>query len=109
MRSGTEWSQFLRVFLPTLTSFTQLHFDIKIFLLQTNFNYAFSILFKPRHKKVAGYYVIPSEILSDCLSVRSSVRQRLIIRVRSITLIPFEIILRNLAQNVKHDQTTCRD
>ena len=39
---------------------------------------------------------------SECLSVRQSVcpsiRQWLIIRVRSITLIPFEIISRNLAQ-----------
>ena len=49
-------------------------------------------------QKVAGYYVIPSELLSVCTSVRPSVRQRLIIRVRSITLIPFEIISRNLAQ-----------
>ena len=53
-------------------------------------------------QKVAGYYVIPSELLSVCPSVcpsvRPSVRQRLIIRVRSITLIPFEIISRNLAQ-----------
>ena len=47
-------------------------------------------------QKVAGYYVIPSELLSVCSSVcpsvRLSVRQRLIIRVRSITLIPYEII-----------------
>ena len=65
-------------------------------------------------QKVAGYYVIPSELLSVCpsvrlsvcpsvrpsvcLSVRPSVRQRLNIRVRSITLIPFEIISRNLVQ-----------
>ena len=34
----------------------------------------------------------------ECLSVRPSVRQRLIIHVRSITLIPFKIISRNLAQ-----------
>ena len=51
-------------------------------------------------QKVAGYYVIPSELLSVCLSIcpsiRPSVRQRLNIRVRSITLIPFEIISRNL-------------
>ena len=37
-------------------------------------------IFMPRHQKVAGYYVIPSEILSVrpsvCLSVRPSVRQR---------------------------------
>ena len=39
--------------------------------------YSFT-LFMPRHQKVAGYYVIPSEILSVrpsvCLSVRPSVR-----------------------------------
>ena len=37
----------------------------------------FHLLFMPRHLKVAGYYVIPSEILSVhlsvCLSVRPSV------------------------------------
>ena len=37
-----------------------------------------NIIFMPRHQKVAGYYVIPSEILSVrpsvCLSVRPSVR-----------------------------------
>ena len=53
-------------------------------------------------QKVAGYYVIPSKLLSVCPSVcpsvLPSVSQRLIIRVRSITLIPFEIISRNLAQ-----------
>ena len=53
-------------------------------------------------QKVAGYYVIPSELLSVCPSVcpsvRPSVRQRLNIRVRSITLIPFEINSRNLVQ-----------
>ena len=46
-------------------------------------NHTFAI-FMPRHQKVAGYYVIPSEILSVrpsvrlsvCLSVRPSVRQR---------------------------------
>ena len=31
------------------------------------------LLFMPRHQKVAGYYVIPSEILSVRLSVRPSV------------------------------------
>ena len=53
-------------------------------------------------QKVAGYYVIPSELLSVypsvCPSICPSVRQRLNIRVRSITLIPFEIISRNLVQ-----------
>ena len=45
-------------------------------------------------QKVAGYYVIPYEFLNLC----PSVHQQLIIRVHSITLIPFEIITRNLAQ-----------
>ena len=53
-------------------------------------------------QKVVGYYVIPFELLSVCPSVcpsvHPSVRQRLNIRVRSITLIPFEIISRNLVQ-----------
>ena len=53
--------------------------------------------------KSGGLLSIPSELLSVCPSVRPSVRrpsvhQRLIIRVRSITLIPFEIISRNLAR-----------
>ena len=48
----------------------------------------------PPPQKVKGYYVIPSELLSVC----PSVHQRLIIRVRSLTLIPFKIISRNLAQ-----------
>ena len=40
--------------------------------------YRQEFIFMPRHQKVAGYYVIPSEILSVrpsvCLSVRPSVR-----------------------------------
>ena len=51
--------------------------------------------FMPRHKKLRGIILYPPNF---CLSVRPSVRQRLIIRVRSITLIPSEIISRNLAQ-----------
>ena len=47
---------------------------------------------------VLCYTLRTFECLSVRLSVRPSVRQRLIIRVRSITLIPFEIISRNLAQ-----------
>ena len=35
---------------------------------------AASTIFMPRHQKVAGYYVIPSEILSVRPSVRLSVR-----------------------------------
>ena len=49
----------------------------------------------PATKKVAGYYVIPSDILSVCPSVRPSVVHH---RVRSITLIPFEIISQNLVE-----------
>ena len=66
-----------------------------------NLNTCTSTFYAPP-QKVAGYYVIPSELLSVCLSVRPSVcpsvRQRLNIHVRSITLIPFEIISRNLVQ-----------
>ena len=54
--------------------------------------YIFTFYAPPQ--KVAGYYVIPSELLSVC----PSVPQQLNIRVRSITLIPFEIISRNLVQ-----------
>ena len=35
--------------------------------------WTFDWIFMPRHQKVAGYYVIPSEILSVCPSVRLSV------------------------------------
>ena len=63
-------------------------------VLQTQFS---SCFYAPP-QKVAGYYVIPSECLSVRLSVRPSVRQRLNIRVRSITLIPFDIKSRNLVQ-----------
>ena len=45
------------------------------------------VFFMPGHKKCRGI-VIPSKFFS----VRPSIRQRLIIRVRSITLIPFKII-----------------
>ena len=47
---------------------------------------------------VICYTLRTFECLSVRLSVRPSVRQRLNIRVRSITLIPFEIISRNLVQ-----------
>ena len=62
----------------------------------------------PRHKKWQGIMLYPPNFgvsvrPSVCPSVRLSVRpsvrpSRLIIRVRSITLIPLEIISRNLAQ-----------
>ena len=47
---------------------------------------------------VLCYTLRTFECLSVRPSVRPSVRQRLIILVRSITLIPFEIISRNMAQ-----------
>ena len=52
-------------------------------------------------QKVAGYYVIPSELLSVCLSVRPSVNP----------LHNFDTVRDNftkLGTNIKHDQTTCR-
>ena len=51
-------------------------------------------------QKVAGYYVIPSELLSVCPSVRPSVRQRLNIRVRSIPLIPLRRSALNIARDI---------
>ena len=56
-------------------------------------------IFMPRHKKWRGIMLYPPNFwVSVRPSVRPSVRQRLNIRVCSITLIPFEIISRNLAQ-----------
>ena len=43
---------------------------------QISLNSDFIHIFMPRHQKVAGYYVIPSEILSVRPSVRPSVHQR---------------------------------
>ena len=58
-----------------------------------------SKIFMPRHKKWRGIMLYPPNFwVSVRLSVRPSVRQRLNIRVRSITLIPFEIISGNLVQ-----------
>ena len=70
------------------------------------FGYVFLVflLFMPRHKKwrVLCYTLRTFECLSVrpsiCPDIRPSVHQQLIIPVRSITLIPFEIISRNLAQ-----------
>ena len=57
-------------------------------------------------QKVAGYYVISSELLS----VRPSVRQSAV--DHSCPLHNFDFILDNFTKhgtNIKHDQTTCRD
>ena len=61
-------------------------------------------------QKVAGYYVIPSELLSVCPSVRPSVRPSAV--DHSCPLYNFDTLQDNftkLGTNVKHDQTTCRD
>ena len=57
-------------------------------------------------QEVAGYYVIPSELLSVCPSVRPSAVDH------SCPLYNFDTVQDNftkLGTNVKHDQTTCRD
>ena len=61
-------------------------------------------------QKVAGYYVIPSELLSVCPSVCPSVRPSAV--EHSCPVHNFETVWDNftkLGTNVKHDQTTCRD
>ena len=61
-------------------------------------------------QKVAGYYVIPSELLSVCPSVCPSVRPLAV--DHSCPLYNFDTVQDNftkLGTNVKHDQTTCRD
>ena len=69
-------------------------------------------------QKVAGYYVILSELLSVCPSVCPSVRPSLRPPVRpsavehSCPVHHFDTVRDNftkLGTNVKHDQTTCRD
>ena len=59
---------------------------------------------------VAGYYVIPSELLSVCPSVCPSVRPSAV--DHSCPLYNFDTVQDNftkLGTNVAHDQTTCRD
>ena len=59
---------------------------------------------------VAGYYVIPSELLSVRLSVRPSVRPSAV--EHSCPLHNFDIVRDNftkLGTNINHDQTTCKD
>ena len=61
-------------------------------------------------QKVAGYYVIPSELLSVRPSVRLSVRPSAV--EHSCPVHNFDTVRDNftkLGTNVKHDQTTCRD
>ena len=61
-------------------------------------------------QKVAGYYVIPSDILSVCPSVCLSVRPSAV--HHSCPLHNFVTVGDNftkLGTNIKHDQTTCRD
>ena len=61
-------------------------------------------------QKVAGYYVIPSELLSVCPSVCPSVRPSAV--EHSCPVHNFDTVQDNftkLGTNVKHGQTTCRD
>ena len=57
-------------------------------------------------QQVAGYYVIPSEILSVCPSVRPSAVHHL------CPLYSFDTVRDNftkLGTDIKHDQMMCRD
>ena len=57
-------------------------------------------------QKVAGYYVIPSELLSVCPSVRPSAVEH------SCPVHNFDTLRDNFTKldtNINHDQTTCRD
>ena len=61
-------------------------------------------------QKVAGYYVIPSELLSICPSVCPSVRPSAV--DHSCPVHNFDTVRDNftkLGRNVKHNQTTCKD
>ena len=61
-------------------------------------------------QKVAGYYVIPFELLSVCLSVHPSVRPSAV--EHSCPVHNFDTVRDNftkLGTNINHDQTTCRD
>ena len=61
-------------------------------------------------QKVAGYYVIPSELLSVCPFVHLSVRPSAV--DHSCPLHNFDTFRDNftkLGTNIKQDQTTCRD
>ena len=61
-------------------------------------------------QKGAGYYVIPSELLSVGPSVCPSVRPSAV--EHSCPLLNFDTVQDNftkLGTNINHDQTTCRD
>ena len=78
----------------------------KVSLKRNCFKYNKKSSFYAPPQKVAGYYVIPSELLSVCPSVRPSAVDH------SCPLYNFDTIQDNftkLGTNVKHDQTTCRD
>ena len=65
-----------------------------------------SFFFYAPPQKVAGYYVIPSELLSVRPSVRPSAVEH------SCPLHNFDTVRGNvtkLGTNINHDQTTCRD
>ena len=63
-------------------------------------------------QKVAGYYVIPSELLSVCPSIRLSIRPSVHPSAvdQSCLLHNFDTVQDNftkLGTNIKHDQMTC--
>ena len=63
-------------------------------------------------KFVAGYYVIPSELLSVCPSIRLSIRPSVHPSAvdQSCLLHNFDTVQDNftkLGTNIKHDQMTC--
>ena len=63
--------------------------------------YMLWILFKPRHRKWRGYYVIPSEIVSVRTSIRQSFHHLYLLHT-------VQNIFTKLHTNVKHYDTTCR-
>ena len=70
----------------------------------------FVVHFYATPQKVAGYYVIPSELLSVCPSVCPSVRPSAV--EHSCPVHNFDTVRDNftkLGTNINHDQTTCRD
>ena len=85
----------------TLKTILRQHFDVFV---------PGRVAFYAPPQKVAGYYVIPSELLSVCPSVCPSVRPSAV--DHSCPLYNFDTVqdnFRKLGTNVKHNQTTCRD
>ena len=85
-----------------------LHSVLHLNAYMYNLNASFTFLCPAT--KVAGYYVIPSELLSVCLSVCPSVRPSAV--EHSCPVHNFDTVRDNftkLGTNINHDQTMCRD